>query len=414
MFARRFGMLFAGSAVVILALALAVPAGAWAANHYTVESPPDGGVIASVPVSPIINMAGGWQFSSAPQCDYDGSVALDADPGGPCFGVHMRPSVDGNYTLNLTVQVEQTDNTNQQADNSSVSFELDMTPPAVAISPLVGDWSKVSQPTLTFSATDTNLSTVQCRIGGSFGPCTSSTTFVPGAPLVDQLTSHTFEVKATDTAGNTYTATYNFFVDTVAPIVNVIYPTPGAVVDSSVPEVNLAIDGASGGTFCRFDEQPYQSCGASWLGGTLADGAHTLYVRGVDLAGNETVVVVPFSVDDALGATPVPVETSITGGRGGKVRRGKFKVKAGFGLLGPDGLDPKIVCGATVTATLKPKGGRKYTDRIQLMNKNGRCAGSATFTLPKRFKGKRAKLTFRYPGTSVLGVVQRSKTIKKL
>lgn len=409
MFGRRFRILTA-----ISVLALAVPASASAANHYTVASPPNGGVVSAVPASPVINLVGGWQFSTAPQCDYDGTVALDADAGGPCFGPHMRPSVDGVYTLNLAVQVEQTNNTNQQADNSTVSFELDSTPPAVTIDPLSGGWSKVSQPTLSFSAFDANLTTVQCRIGGAFGPCTSSTSFVPASPLADQLTSHTFEVKATDAAGNTYTASYNFFVDTVAPIVNVIYPTPGAVVDSSVPEVNLSIDGATAGTFCKFDDQAFQSCGAAWLGGTLADGAHTLTVRGVDLAGNETVVVVPFKVDDALGATPVPVETSITGGRGGKVKAGKFKVKAGFSLLGPEGADPAVVCGATVTATLKPKGGRAYKDRVRLMNKSGRCVASATFTVPKRFKGKRAKLTFHYPGTPALGAVTRAKTIKKL
>ena len=357
-----------------------------------------------------------YSFAGVAQCHYSGN-GVNETPGA-CPGVgYERPTVDGVYTLTIAVPVMPIPAMTPIVNDTATStFELDQTPPVISITPIANNSTNDSTPTFNFTATDLNLANVECRIGGgSFQLCGS--TYTPAAPLADSSSSYTLEVRAYDDAGTQTAAAYNFFVDTVAPEVSVIYPTPGVTVDSSVPEVNLSIAGLSsvgGGAFCRYDDQSYQPCSSTWTGGSLADGAHRLWVKVSDAAGNEREVFVDFFVDDSLGTTPVPVETSITGGKGGKVRRGKFKVRTGFSLLGPEGSSATILCAAKVTATIKPKGGRTYTDRIQLMNRNGRCIASTTFTLPKRFKGKRAKLTFRYPGTAALGAISRSKTIRKL
>ena len=414
---KGFGGLVLMAAIAVV---MALPAGASATpgTYFQILGPADGhdvGVIPFNPSYPLFDTVN-YSFAGVALCHYSGN-GVDETPGGCTTSDYERPTVDGVYTLTINVPVMPIPAmTPIVADTATSTFELDQTPPVISITPIANNSTNDSTPTFSFTATDLNLANVECRIGGgSFALCGS--TFTPAVPLADSSSSYSFDVRAYDDAGTQATASYNFFVDTVAPEVSILYPTPGVTVDSSVPEVNLSIAGLSsvgGGAFCRYDDQPYQPCSASWTGGSLADGAHRLWVKVSDAAGNEREVFVDFFVDDSLGATPIPYETSITGGNGGKVKRGKFKVKAGFSLLGPEGSDATVLCAAKVKATLKPKGGRTYTDRIQLMNKNGRCVASTTFTLPKRFKGKRAKLTFRYPGTAALGVLSRSKTITKL
>lgn len=406
MLGKRFSFLVL---LVPVAALISLPASASATGtHFSISGPESGDVINAIPSTPGLSFSSGYAFQSTPTCTWDSLTP------GPCDGAYGKPTTDGSHTLTLAGTIV-TDGgaTVVGPDSDSVTIEYDTTIPSLTIdSPAYGAELPSTQPSFAFTASDdaNGFLNKTCKIdSGSAAPCTSP--FTPGAPLSQG--GHNLQVVANDGV-NTTTVNHTFIVDTVAPVVSVIFPTPNAVVDSSVPEVNLSIEGATAGSFCKFDDQAYQSCGASWLGGSLADGAHTLYVRGVDIAGNETVVVVPFVVDDVLGSTPVPYETSITGGKGGKVKRGKFVVKAGFSLLGPEGSSASVLCAAKVKATLKPKGGRTYTDRIQMMNKNGRCVASTTFTLPKRFKGKRAKLTFRYPGTAALGALSRSKTIKKL
>lgn len=411
---KRFGVLVVAAAISVV-MALPAAASATPGTYFQILGPANGSDVDAIPFNPSYALLDpvNYSFAGVAQCHYAGN-GVDETPGGCTTSDYERPTVDGVYTLTIAVPVMPIPAmTPIVGDTATSTFELDQTPPVVSIAPIANNSTNDSTPSFSFTATDLNLANVECRIGsGSFQLCGS--TYTPAAPLVDSSSSYTLEVRAYDAAGTQTTATYNFFVDTVAPVVNVTFPTPGAVVDSSVPEVTLGIEGATAGSFCKFDDQPFQSCGPTWLGGTLADGAHTLTVRGVDLAGNETVVVVPFSVDDSLGATPVPVETSITGGKGGKVRRGKFKVKTGFSLLGPQGADPAVTCAAKVTVSLKPKGGRTYRKRVALRRSGELCRLSASFTLPERFKGKRAKLTFRYPGTAALGALSRSKTIRKL
>lgn len=410
----RNGRILLAAATLAVAAIFATPSAASAAGSYfSITTPANGSVINSISSTPGLSYAAGYAFQSTPTCQWD------VLPSGTCGGALSKPTNAGLHTLTVSgTIVTSPGGVVVGPDSDSVTVEYDPTPPTLTIDSPATNGVELAQkrPPISFTAADDpsdlhGTVTATCRIDdGAAVPCGTSP-FTPGSDLSEG--GHGIVISATDGA-NTVDATRTFIVDTVAPLINVIFPTPGVVVDSSVPEVNLSIDGATAGAFCKFDDQPYQACGASWLGGTLADGAHTLYVRGVDLAGNETVVVVPFSVDDALGPAPVPFETSITGGKGGKVRRGKFSVKTGFSLVGPDGADPSVVCGATVRATLKPKGGRSYRKLVKLRRRGEICRLSATFTLPKRFKGKRAKLTFRYPGTSVLGVIQRSKTIKKL
>lgn len=406
---------FLGLVVTVgAAIGLALPAGASATStYYDITLPADGSVVNTIPSTPSVTFIANHGWQAAPDCDYTGP-GLATSPQ-PCNGAHEKPAANGVFSLTVSGSVVQITPpvVVGPSETETISFEYDTTVPSLSVdSPAYGAELPSAQPSFAFTASDdaTGSLSTTCKIdSGSAAPCTSP--FTPGTPLGQG--GHNLQVVASDGANST-TVNHTFIVDTVAPVISVIFPTPGVTVDSSVPEVNLSIEGATAGSFCRFDYQTYQACGASWLGGSLADGAHTLWVKGVDVAGNVTEISVAFFVDDALGSTPLPFETSITGSKGGKVKRGKFKARYGFSLLGPQGADPAVICAARVTITLKPKGGRTYKKRVKLRRSGERCRLSTSFTLPKRFKGKRAKLVFRYPGTTALGPLSRAKTISKL
>src|SRR5204863_10047006 len=91
------------------------------------------------------------------------------------------------------------------ADTTPPDTTLTATPPAVTNSPSAS---------FTFAATEAG-STFQCALdGGGFAPCASPQTYSALASG-----NHTFQVRATDPAGNTdpTPASFTWTVDTVAP-----------------------------------------------------------------------------------------------------------------------------------------------------------------------------------------------------
>lgn len=406
--AKRFGSI----AVLVVAAALAAPTVASAVN-VTIDNPANGSVVDALPVPtniPAASFSGGYTgWFSTPNCDYTGGTLNSGLES--CASLTLeRPSQDGTYTLLMSGTI--TDGVTPIGDSATSTFKLDTVDPVVNIlTPASGIQTNDKSPTITFSGSDANPLTYTCWVDGTpVTPCSSPFTHV--VDLSDA--THSFQVSATDGANTGTSSTVFVTVDTVAPTVNVTFPTPSAIVDSSVPEVNMAVDGATGGSFCRYDANEYQSCGASWLGGSLADGAHTLSVRAVDLAGNETVVVVPFFVDDSLQSGPLPQSVSLTNSQGTKPKRGKFKVKVGLSVLPSDLNFLDQACTGTVTFAIKPKGGKSYSKRTSLKLANGRCTTSGFVTLPAKFKGKKGKLTARYHGSMLISSFKRSRSIKKL
>ena len=412
---KRFGLI---GVALILAM-LVVPSGAGAAN-FTISNPANGSFVNSLPVppsTPDVIFSGGYDWTSAPSCDYTGGSLLSGDA--ICTDSLLeRPATngtaDGTYSLKVSGTVDNGGPPVGEFDNST--FTLDTIDPVVLIaSPANHTQLAQKRPTVHFTATDANALTHDCFLSpGSVAwePCGSATSYTPAFDLADG--SYSLQVRATDAAGNEGFAAALFTVDNTAPTVNVIYPTAGAIVDSSVPEINMAVDGATGGSFCRYDAQEYQSCAASWLGGSLTDGAHTLSVRAVDVAGNETVVVVPFFVDDSLASGPLPQSVSLTNSKGTKVKRGKFKVKAGLSVLPSDLNFIDRACTGSVTFAIKPKGGKSISKRTTLKRSGDRCSTSGSITLPAKYKGKRGTLTARYHGSMLISSFRRTRAIKKL
>lgn len=136
---------------------------------------------------------------------------IAGDPPAPCTapswsGVSAA-SPDGSYTY----QVVATDAVGNTA-SASRSFVLDRTAPAIGDfdGPTEGSVVGTDRVTFTFTASDANLQSVQCKVGSAAaGPCTSATSHeITG--LTDGTV--TFSLILTDKAGNQTTRTRTFQV----------------------------------------------------------------------------------------------------------------------------------------------------------------------------------------------------------
>ena len=162
------------------------------------------------------------------------------------------------------------------------AWTVDLTPPQTTITGGVATPTSATSASIPFAASEAG-STFECRLDtAAWTPCSSPEAYAGVAEG-----PHTFEVRATDAAGNTD-------------------PTPasvGWVVDTSVPETAITsaptdptsatsatfsfISTESGSTFeCRLDSGAWASCGSPRSLTGLSEGPHTFAVRATDPAGN--------------------------------------------------------------------------------------------------------------------------------
>ena len=124
---------------------------------------------------------------------------------------------EGNYT----VRVRATDNAGNTAAPSSLTFTYDTTAPQTTIDDGPASPTTSTDPSFEFSASEPG-STFECRRdGGAWSACTSPKDYTG---LSDG--SHTFDVRATDTAGNTDAspASQTWVIDTAAPSSTAAFP----------------------------------------------------------------------------------------------------------------------------------------------------------------------------------------------
>jgi large repetitive protein len=226
------------------------------------------------------------------------------------------------------VHVRATDNAGNTESGPSRTFTYDTTPPETTIDSNPSDPSTSSGATFTFSA-DEGGSTFECELDGAgFSSCSSPKAY---SSLSDG--SHTFEVTATDGAGNTdpTPAQYTWTVDTTAPSSATTFPASGAADNASgwnagcgtvgfcgtysdattgVQKVEISIrrgtgnywNGASFGSASEVWNLAGLS-GGNWSYAFAttdfpADGSYTIRVKATDNAGNgETPASSSFTYD---------------------------------------------------------------------------------------------------------------------
>src|SRR5439155_755516 len=189
-------------------------------------------------------------------------------------------------------------------DTTPPDTTLTATPPAVTNSPSAS---------FAFAATEAG-STFQCALdGGVFAPCASPQTYSALASG-----NHTFQVRATDPAGNTdpTPASFTWTIDTAAPDTT-LTATPPAVTNS--PSASFAFTATeAGSTFeCKLDGGVFAACTSPQSYSTLTAGTHAFQVRATDAAGNTDATPASFTwtidttaPDTALTAMPSAVTNS--------------------------------------------------------------------------------------------------------
>lgn len=259
----------------------------------TITSGPDNGAVTD-DTTPDFEFA-----SDDPQSTFECSV--DDGTFGPCSSPFTTQTLgDGDHTFT----VRGTDSAgNPDAQPDTANFTVDATAPETTI-----DFSPVSptkdpRPSLTFSSSESG-STFECRIDNGTWELCSSPQEYPG-DLSDG--SHTFEVRATDAAGNTDQSpdSATFEVDTAAPNTTITSSAPPASDNTPTFEFDST---ETNSTFeCRIDTGTFASCSSPFTSPQLGDGPHTFEVRATDAAGNldPTPASLNFTTDATAPSTSI-------------------------------------------------------------------------------------------------------------
>jgi lysophospholipase L1-like esterase len=251
--------------------------------HETDATPPDT-QIDSAPSDPsVVNVS--FAFSSP-----DSSLL---NPGFECrldSGEWVACSSPKNYSSlsegSRTFQVRAVDAAgNPDPSASSYTWTVDGTPPDTTTGGPSGPTNDAT-PTFNFSSSQAG-SSFECRFDSdSFAPCSGpGATHTPSTPLSDGF--HTFQVQATDPAGNTDPSpdSTSFTVDTAPPDTTIL-TGPSEMTTDPTPAFSFSSSEA-GSTFqCKVDAGSYASCTSPNTTSRLADGSHAFSVRATDPAGN--------------------------------------------------------------------------------------------------------------------------------
>jgi hypothetical protein len=282
---------------------LAGNAGTTTSYSWTIDTTPPDTSITSSPSSLSNNASPSFGFSATQsgstfECSLDGAAfAACPNPQG-YSGV-----ADGPHTF----EVRAVDPAgNNDPSPASYAWTIDATPPDTTIGP--------SQPALLTTATGATFdfssseapATFQCSLdGAAFASCTSPKAY---SALADG--SHTFQVRALDTATNAdpSPASYTWTIDTTPPVTSFGTAKPSPNTSSSNATFDLASNEA-GSTFeCRLDGAPFGACTSPMTYTGLADGWHTFEVRATDPIGNVDTGPATYTwrIDNVAPSTPAP------------------------------------------------------------------------------------------------------------
>jgi len=283
---------------------LAGNAGTTSSYGWTIDTVPPDTSIGSQP-SALSNTANpsfsfsATQVGSTFECKLDGGVFAACTSPNAYSGV-----ADGAHTF----QVRGIDPAgNVDATPATYAWTIDATPPDTSIGPSKpASLTTATGATFDFSANEAG-STFSCSLDGAgFTACSTPKSY---SALADG--SHTFQVRATDTAANDdpSPASYSWTVDTTPPVTSIGPTAPPANTSATSATFDLASN-EGGSTFtCSLDGASYVPCATPVTYNALADGAHTFSVQATDPAGNVDTSPASYgwSIDNVAPTTPVLV-----------------------------------------------------------------------------------------------------------
>src|SRR6478672_1620650 len=251
-------------------------------------APPPVPTITTKPSNPSNDSSPAFQFTET-----EGGVSFRCklDSGG--FAACASPAAytgqaDGSHTFTVEA-ADAAGNTS----STSHSWAIDSVVPTITLGIKPPSSSSDATPTFAFSANEATPGGFECKLdNGTFAACTSPMTLgsTPDG-------SHTYTVRATDTAGNTGQASYTWTIDTVAPTVTLGTKPPNPSNDPT-PTFAFSVDEPTlGGFECKLDNGAFAGCTSPTTLGSTPDGSHTYTVRATDTAGNTGQASYTWTID---------------------------------------------------------------------------------------------------------------------
>ncbi len=284
---------------------------AWGTLTYNATTPSNTSVSVKARTSNSSSMTGATAFSSCTAITSGSDISSNS-----CI-------TDSHRYIQYQLSLANTDSVSTPTfQDVSIAFSAyDTTPPSISLTALSPDTNNDNTPVLTGTATDAvgTVSNVQFQMdstSGSWTACTADDgtfdeaseafTCTVSSALSDG--SHTMYVRSTDSNSNTTAdvdaASDTFTIDTGIPTVSVtaISPDPGTDATPTVSgtatdtggtisNVQFQVDSTSGSwSSCTASDGSFNSSSESFSCTTsaLSDGSHTIYVRSVDSASNNS------------------------------------------------------------------------------------------------------------------------------
>ncbi len=279
-----------------------------ASYSWTIDAtPPDTTIGPSYPAALTIATGATFDFSSS-ESPSTYACALDAGAYSSCSSPKTYSGLaDGPHTF----YVRATDAaTNTDPSPATYNWTIDTTPPSTTIGPTMPAANTQSSSAAFDLGSNEPGSTFECRLDGAlFVSCATPASY---SGLGDG--THTFDVRATDPAGNldTSPATYSWKIDNVAPSTPTLTAPADALMTNALPQLRATFDDATAGgdtgtvefQLCSSSAPAGVSCapvvqsvtsGSVSTGGTasatpaaLADGTYSWQARAHDVAGNQS------------------------------------------------------------------------------------------------------------------------------
>ena len=284
-------------------------AGPAAAHSWTVDTVAPDTTIASGPPELTNSTTASFEFGADEAAEFE--CRLDAGDWASCSSPHAYTDLgDGSQTF----QARATDGAGNVGGAATHAWTVDTVAPNTTIDAAPSNPSNDRAPSFAFRADE--AAGFECRLdGGDWAACASPQEYTG---LADG--SHTFQVRATDRAGNaeavpaSYTWTIEPPPDNTPPTTTL---TGQPANPSNAASATFRFTGSDNETpqsmivfQCRVDGGAFAACSSPHTTAALADGSHAFEVRAVDLAGNvdATPASYTWTVD-----TTAP-ETTITAG----------------------------------------------------------------------------------------------------
>jgi RHS repeat-associated protein len=261
--------------------------------------------------------------------------ALDTAPFSSCASPHAYEALaDGAHT----VHVRATDGAGD-ADPTPAerSFRVDTTPPQTTITgEPAGIVNEHTWPG-SFSFAASESSTFQCRVeSGSWQPCTSPKSVYPGSDG-----THTFEVRATDEAGNVdpTPAASTWRSDMTRPQTTITSPHPSYLEHGAIEAVEFSSDDPHATFRCSFDDgagAPTVPCSSPYhLPPNLSpERWHSFFVAAEDEAGNVDVTPVRWYFHEGI-YPPAPSADKMSSPTDGAKTASYYTLQAEWGTAPP-------------------------------------------------------------------------------